>query len=546
MDDNAPLLPNPSTATPTRALTPPQLGTATLPGPVASTTQFAAPKLPDATVSTPLIPPTHAPSLASTGSVTPSLPAAGALPAPTVVSPNASPNPGIGSPALVPPALASSIHEKLDTPTPPAAALTAIVAVGAASTPVPALPATFGGASPTAPTSIPQGPPSVWAQTAATDFAQAPVSLDFSPAMPTAKKSRVSLMVLVALIVVAAIGIGGMLTMRSGGDDRLTDDSIEVVADPQPDESADYSFSAAAANAQQAASMHIDVVTTSTAHGDSTLSVDIDRASRRMKVEFRLSEFWSGEDGVDATEVDQDEMATAIVDESTDTMYLTSNIYGSFLSTDKAWIGITEAYDDEDGNSINEILADPLDVMTLFGDITPIDMGRDTIDDEELRHFQFPVTAAEALAEDELYFEDLFETGESIEPTDLVYDVWVTKENEVRRIALDTAADDGGVLTFVMTITASIDAIDIALPDPTDVVSDDELAAQMQDEIATIEADIEATEADIALLEEATDDQPVDDQAPIVTDSVIATDLPVDGGTPVSTLPVEPVPTIGG
>ena len=261
---------------------------------------------------------------------------------------------------------------------------------------------------------------------------------------PETKKSRGPFIAVMALIAVVAVGIGAFMVMRGGGS------------------SDDYSFAAAAARAQAAGSMTVDFNADS-AEGPVDGVIEIDRASRRMSIELDLSQLEPADDG--AVFEEAPDSYNLIVDEPTSTMYMNSDVLG-FFDIDTAWVSVRTDEEDGFGQDLDQVFANPFDITDVLAGAEHVDLGMETIDGEELRHYRVTTNA------DSLSVEP--GTDSSLDLNDTDYDVWVTQDNEIRRIEYEFD-DDGDIVQFVMTVQASSESIDIQLPDPADVTDFDEL-----------------------------------------------------------------------
>lgn len=122
-------------------------------------------------------------------------------------------------------------------------------------------------------------------------------------------------------------------------------------------------------------------------------------------------------------------------------------------------------------------LDDPRDTTALFRAATTVkDLGMETLDDEDpMRHYQVTVPAATVLEKNPA----LAQTIDGIEgtlPDDIVYDVYVTKQNVIRKIGF-TLDIDGTAVSSEVWIDEPGNPVQIDLPadgettDITDVSS---------------------------------------------------------------------------
>lgn len=263
-------------------------------------------------------------------------------------------------------------------------------------------------------------------------------------------------MVLLALVAVLAVGIGAFVMTRGGSDDTLSEDTSAVVTDPQPDDTADYSFSTAATNALAAQSMQVDM-SVETPDGAMSALMLVDRTTQRMSLEIDMSDMEAGGD----FDMPLPDSYSMIIDDHTSTIYFSSDVFGDFFSIDTPWV-VMAADDENSDDTLDEFFSNPFDVAGYFGSADPTDLGLEVIDGEELNHFRTTVRLSDLVAG------DLATADEAGPSDDIVYDVWVTKDNELRRLAFDVE-DSGESGRVVMTMHMSPDSVDIVIPDPSEV-----------------------------------------------------------------------------
>lgn len=282
---------------------------------------------------------------------------------------------------------------------------------------------------------------------------------DDAPLMPVphdhraleAKQTKGRLVAGFALVAVVAVGVGGFFVMRGDETPELVEDSREVVPDTTPDDTADYSFAAATANALAAASMRMEIVISSS-EGPATATLTVDRASARMSVDLDLSQVEPDDDA----EIPVPDSYSMIIDERTSAVYVGSEVFGGLIPIETTWLRLPD--DDGDLDDIEDVFSNPFDIATAFGDAEPIEVGTEFIDGEELAHFR--VTVEEIDAESAW--------GGSFDGQAVTYDVWVSADDQIRRVAYE-AEQDGELARFDMTMHLSADSVDIDLPDPADV-----------------------------------------------------------------------------
>lgn len=273
-------------------------------------------------------------------------------------------------------------------------------------------------------------------------------------------------MIALTLITVLAAGLGAFLVSRGNSDETLTDPTPQVVPDTETDTA--FSFAAAATNASTAGSMRLEM-TIEAPEGNTSLVATIDRASQRISVDADLSQL-----SADESFFETPDNISMILDEPTSTMYLDGAFFGLFGDAATPWVSANVEDMGDNDDSIDEIFANPFEMDFLFGVVEPIDLGLETIEGEELRHFQVPVSVADVLADDGSDFADLADIEGIAGIDEVVYDVWVSEDNTIRRIGLDLVVGDQKN-AFDMWIEVSPDSVEIALPEPSEVTDLDEL-----------------------------------------------------------------------
>jgi hypothetical protein len=118
--------------------------------------------------------------------------------------------------------------------------------------------------------------------------------------------------------------------------------------------------------------------------------------------------------------------------------------------------------------------SNPLDTAKLFDSAKKVqDKGVEEIDGEKVKHYVVTVDLAAALAASPEARKQFEQLGTDL-PDTLDYDVWVTEDNSLRRLAFTMEAV-GQTLSTEMTVT-DIGTIDpIVLPAPDDVTDMSEL-----------------------------------------------------------------------
>ena len=264
-----------------------------------------------------------------------------------------------------------------------------------------------------------------------------------------ARKSRKGLITAVAVLVVAGLGVGGFFLLR--GDDTVA-----------------FALDVAAQRAADAPGLTSHIETEALGQ---TISIDgtVDNESGLLEMKMDLG----GMLGTDAA-------LTAVVDPDNTTIYMSTDAFGEMISgvTDKKWVKIDQKALDEagqDGAVFDQLgSAGQIDAAALLDGAKKVtDLGLTTLQDEQVRHYEVVVAVADVQG-----LGDLLEsqTGDldAVLPDEITYDLYVTEDNELRRIAYDI---DLGVAKVSVDVTQHLldTAPGIAVPPDDEVVDISEL-----------------------------------------------------------------------
>ena len=217
-----------------------------------------------------------------------------------------------------------------------------------------------------------------------------------------------------------------------------------------------YSLKAAAKVASAATNVAFETTTDSGA-GTITMTGRMDTAAKLMA-------------GTAKSAALGDKNITFYFDLSKLTMYMDATAFGTgagapptkWVSLDLTVVpGLKEAF----GSFTN---GNPLDAARTFAGAKEVkSVGVETVKGESLKHYLVTVLTADIKAKAPDLFKQLDANGVTM-PDQIVYDVWVTKDSQLRRLKYEMKVNDQTV-TSDTTYTA-IGAIDpIVLPDPNDV-----------------------------------------------------------------------------
>lgn len=274
--------------------------------------------------------------------------------------------------------------------------------------------------------------------------------------------------------VLAVAGVAAGAFMFVGGSDAPTD-TVELATEATDggiDTPASFSFAAATATAETAASVNYDM-SMQTPEGPLTMDVTIDRASSRASMVVDMSQL-EMEPGLQMSDP-----ISMIIDESNGQAFMSAELFGElFGGTEAQWIQMDLDGPESNADGLEDLFSNPLDIAELFADFEPIDLGLETIDGEELQHFQVSIDPEYLAGLDET---DLF--GDVAEPDETQeVDAWVNEENQVRRLMF-AGLDEGDPFSIDMWMEISTEPVDIQLPNPADVIDMNELMSNMFQDI---------------------------------------------------------------
>jgi hypothetical protein len=279
-----------------------------------------------------------------------------------------------------------------------------------------------------------------------------------APATPPAGRRR-PLALAAAVIAVMALGVGAFVALAGGRSGEIAE-----VAEP-------YSLAAAAESTIAARTVEFDLTVSAADLADVTVSGAVDNETKIVSVTTDLSSLLAlGEMPVALGGGDM----TVLVDGSSGVVYLDAGALGGFLTGGAAWVSIDlGVLAEKSGQSLddlrNEFALDPTDIArTLLDTDDAIEIGVETIDGVETRRYQVTVDLAEALAAVPQAEVDPVRPDIDL-PDTVTYDVWITADNQLRRVAFDTQVA-GQSIAVLLDMTTTNEALGVELPADSDVV----------------------------------------------------------------------------
>ena len=261
-----------------------------------------------------------------------------------------------------------------------------------------------------------------------------------------------------AVVAVMALGVAAFVALAGG---RSGDGSD--VAEP-------YSLIAAAEQTISARTVEFDLTVSASDLAEVAVSGAVDNETQVVSVTTDLSSLLALGDM--PLPLGDGEM-TVLLDGANGVVYLDAGALGGFLSAGAAWVSIDlGVLAEQSGQAIDdlqeEFALDPTDIArSLLDTENATEVGTETIDGVDVMHYEVTVDVAAALAA--VPQAELDPALDDIElPDSVVYDVWVTADNQLRRVAFDTEIV-GQTIAMQLDMTTSNDALGVELPADSDV-----------------------------------------------------------------------------
>jgi hypothetical protein len=277
--------------------------------------------------------------------------------------------------------------------------------------------------------SAPVEPPplSPWAAPTVPSAPAVPSAPTISVVIPEPpRRSHRVLVAAVVVLIVAGLGVGAFFIL-TGGDDAITF-ALDVAAERAADAPGQTN--------------HIET----TALGQS-LAIDgtVDNETHLIEMQMDLGAML----GTDAT-------IKAVVDPENKVMYMATEGFGDAIKevTDKKWVRIDQqAVNDagQDGSMFDQLgSAGQVDVNAVLDGAKKVtDRGLTTFEGEKLRHYEVVVVVKDVKGLTDI-LEHQSAGIDATLPDEITYDLYVSKDNEIRRIAYDV---DLGVAKATVDIT---------------------------------------------------------------------------------------------
>ncbi len=273
-------------------------------------------------------------------------------------------------------------------------------------------------------------------------------------------------------IAAAALGVGAVAVVTGGS-------SNDVVATP-------FSLVAAAEDAVTARTVEFDLTLAAADVASIEVSGAVDNESQLISVTTDLSSLLSlGDMPLPLG----DGEVTLLADGESGTAYLDADSLVGFLPIDVPWVSIDLGAAAEQSGKVldditDELALDPSELARILLDSDDAEeVGTETIDGVDVMRYEVRVDVAAAL--DELPRAELDEVLDDLDlpadielpdldvpgldlPDSFAYDVWVTADNQLRRVAFDTEIA-GQNVSMQLDLVTSDEPLGLELPADADV-----------------------------------------------------------------------------
>ena len=260
-----------------------------------------------------------------------------------------------------------------------------------------------------------------------------------------------------AVVAVMALGVAAFVTLAGGSGDSAD------VAEP-------YSLIAAAESTITARTIEFDLTVSASDLAEVTVSGAVDNESQLVSITTDLSSLLAlGDMPLPLGGGDM----TVLVDGATGVVYLDASALGGFLPDSAGWVSIDlGALAEQSGQALDDLqdqfALDPSDIArSLLDTDNATEIGIETIDGVEVKHYEVSVDIAAALAA--VPQAELDPAIADIDlPDTVTYDVWVTADNQLRRVSFGTEIA-GQTIGMQLDMTTSDQPLGVELPADSEV-----------------------------------------------------------------------------
>jgi hypothetical protein len=260
----------------------------------------------------------------------------------------------------------------------------------------------------------------------------------------------------VAVTALLALGIGAAAGMATGGDDAVSARTATAV--PL------FSLASATESTLAARTVEFELTATLPGVGDAAMSGVVDNETGLVAVRGDVSDLLPDTMGTELPLGGEVELIVA-----DDVAYVGASGLSELLPIETPWISLDLAVLAEktgtDSDDLPGIAIDPRDIAQVLLDADDVtEIGPETIDGEETVRSRVVLDLGDPLASLPEMEGALDEQLDGVElPETVSYDVWVTADNELRRVALDLDVAGQGV-GFVLDLTTSDEPPAVEIP----------------------------------------------------------------------------------
>jgi hypothetical protein len=277
-----------------------------------------------------------------------------------------------------------------------------------------------------------------------------------TPRTPTRRPA----VLIAGVIALVTLGVGALVAIADSG--RSTTVTLPAAAP--------FSLAAAAEGTLNARTVEFELSVTTGSYGSLSVSGAVDNETKVASISTSLANLV----GLgDASPFGDSGDIEVLLDGNAGVMYLSADALGGLLPSDAPWLSVDlNALAENEGVPLedkqDQWFVDPTDAARVLLDAdNVVEVGRETIDGVDTVHSQVAVDVADALAASPQVGNALGDAMIDV-PDTVVYDVWVTADNQLRRAGFELTVADQTV-AVVLDMTTSDEPRVAELPSESDV-----------------------------------------------------------------------------
>jgi hypothetical protein len=247
----------------------------------------------------------------------------------------------------------------------------------------------------------------------------------------------------VVLVLVVGIGAVALVAGRGGGEGGDADA---------------YSLAAASQRTANADTVVYEMTMSVGALGEVRMDGGVDNEAQLMTLTMDMGAL-SGDDA----------SMEMIVDVGGGVAYVRADEFGEMLPMDAEWFSMDlETLAAMNGESLadlqDQFAVDPTDTATLFQDVEAVEVGIEEIDGQQVKHYRVDIDVEAALAATPQAQQQLDDAGMAGElPDTITYDVWVTEDNQLRRLTFELPVM-GETMRTQLDMTSVDEPLEVEIP----------------------------------------------------------------------------------